>query len=66
MLNGKGASTISIQSSVHIFDEIVKSQRLTDILFRSCKIKKKKSSPTSSCRPRAFSRKFALCKYAMG
>lgn len=30
---------------VHIFDEIVKSQRLTDILFCSCKKRKKNPHP---------------------
>lgn len=34
----KGAYMISIQSSVHVFDEILERQRLADILFCSCKL----------------------------
>lgn len=34
----KGAYMISIQSPVHVFDEILERQRLADILFCSCKL----------------------------
>lgn len=33
ILNGKGATMISIQSSMHVYDEILERQRLADILF---------------------------------
>lgn len=38
ILNGEGASMIPIQSSVHVFDEMLARQRLADILFCSCKL----------------------------
>lgn len=38
ILNGKGASVISIQSFLHVFDEIAERQRVADILFRRCKL----------------------------
>lgn len=61
ILNGKGASMISIQF-VHVFDEILERRRLADILFCSCKL----YFLAPGRRPPAFSHKYTLCKYVVG